>query len=147
MKIVKKCNEQLNKIYLDRIINGDPPFILELPHSILNTYRQIKPSYTFNSDAAYEQGISFKSEQIFKLLKDNEELFYIFEKLPSMFIFDFESKNEINNRFVRESYILTDINILSKNVILVERSETIGNLFFVTDDKSLFLNLKLRLWL
>lgn len=145
MKIVKKCNEQLNKIYCERIKNNDPPFIIEIPHSKLNTYRQIKPQYTFNSDAAYEQGISFKSKHIYNLLKNNEDIFYIFEKLPSMFITDFTSDIDVNDKFLKESYIMTDINILSNDSILVERSETIGNIFLVTDIKPFYLNLKLRL--
>lgn len=147
MIITKKCNETQHKILISRIRNNDIPHILEIPKERMLTYRQIIPIDTINSEAAYEQGISFKSKKVFDILHKHINDFYIFETLPTLFSINYNNKPSLNSheKFYSESLILTDINILSKDVILIEKNESIGNIFLITDNEKLFTNLKIRL--
>lgn len=145
MIIKKLCDEKQHKNIVDRIVNNDIPYIIEVDTNSIHTYRQMKSDYTIDLDVVYEQGISFKNDTIFDLLYKNQNNFCIFEALPTIFSINRSYVNDLHTKFISESHILTDINIISNKAILIERSEAIGNIYIVTDDKKLFSNLKMRL--
>lgn len=146
MIISKMCDENLHQNYCTRVLDYNSPYIIEIPANTIFTYRSVSEEDFLCSTCVFEQAISFRNQSIYNLLHNNIDKFHIFEKLPS--ICEYKLRNDltsIETKFLSEVLILSDINIVSNKHIVIKRTDTIGNIFFVTDDKNLYSIMKLRL--